>query len=106
MRAELSKDSLCLQATATIHKSISALLVTILHNCLYRWLADACPSPVQHHTLSRGDRCRAYVVAELDRVFSRGHGDRLVDLSRRKLGAGGIEHGVVIRTSGFQRQGP
>src|ERR1700692_3108231 len=41
-------------------------------------------SPVQHHTLPRRDRSRPYVVAEPDRVLSRGQGDRLVDLFKRK----------------------
>jgi formate hydrogenlyase transcriptional activator len=62
-------------------------------------------SPVQHHTLPRRDRSRPYVVAEPDRVLSRGQGDRLVDLFRRKLRARSVEHGVVIRAGHFHCQG-
>lgn len=76
----------------------------------YRWflirynpLRDR--SPVQHHTLPRRDRSRPYVVAEPDRVLSRGQGDRLVDLFRRKLRARSVEHGVVIRAGHFHCQG-
>ena len=62
-------------------------------------------SPVQHDTLPRRNRSRPHVVAEPDRVLSRGQGDRLVDLFRRKLRARSVEHRIVIRAGSFHRQG-
>jgi hypothetical protein len=69
------------------------------------WTAAAHRLPVQNDTLPRRDGSWPAVVAKSDRIFSRRHGNRLIDLFRHKLRARSVQHGVVIRACGSHREG-